>query len=120
MTRRVEAGHRSPLLAALIGLCLVVLAGLPATAARHAAAGSRDAVVAAVADVAVTARTVSDRLSPAHRSAQHRHIPANGSLPAAVLVALLLAHRVRRNSSISTAVRPALLLAAGRGPPALS
>jgi hypothetical protein len=112
--------RRSRLTTGALGLCLVVLAGLPAAGARHAGRDAGEVAVAAVADVAVAARAASDRLSPAHRSAQHRQLPATGSLPAAVLVALLLVHRVRRNAGVGSAVRPALLRAAGRGPPVLS
>jgi hypothetical protein len=114
-----NASRRSPLLTGVVGLCLIVVAGLPAAAGRHVATGTRDAVVAAVADVAVAARTGPDRLATAHRSGPAHHAPPSAALPA-VLVAFLLAARARRDRVVGTTPRIQLLRAAGRGPPVTS
>ena len=113
-------GTRSPLLAALVGFCLIVLAGLSASPAHHAAARSADAVAAAAGDVAVSARLVADRLPAAQRVDVHRHVPPSVSLPAGLLVALLLALRVRHARSAATGPLAYPLVAAGRGPPVTS
>jgi enoyl-CoA hydratase/carnithine racemase len=120
MGRAANVSRRSPLLTGLVGLCLIVLAGLPATATRHTALGAADAVVAAIADVDAAARTVPERLAPAHRSGLDRHLPASAALPAAAVLAFLLAARGRRDDTVSTTPRPQLLRAAGRGPPVIS
>ena len=127
--RTVTAGavrnRRSALLAALVSLCLLTLTGPVASAGRHTAAGTGDAIAAAVADVAVAdvavaVRTQPERLASAHRAAHHRQIPTNAALPVAVLVAFLLAARAGRRRRTNGSPQSRLLATAGRGPPVTS
>ena len=110
----------SRLLAAVIALGLLALAGLPAAAGRHATTTHRTAIVAAVGDAAVVVRTAPQRLTAAHRlTVDHVGTPS-GTLPAAVLLAFLLALRVVRSRATKAAGQPLPRLAAGRGPPVTS
>jgi hypothetical protein len=112
--------RRSPLLAALLCLFLIGLAGPVKSASHQLIAGSGEAVLAATADTAVTARTTAERLSPVHRSSPLRHLPVSASLPAAVLLAFLLALRAARRRALGTAPQLRLATTAGRGPPVTS
>ena len=115
---RDGAGSRLPrLLVALLGLFLIGLAGLSATSSRPAAHAQRDIVVAAAGDAAVMVRTSTHRLTAAARPSADRLVPPSGTLPAAVLVAFLLALRVRRSRGEALAGQPQALVIAGRGPP---
>jgi hypothetical protein len=118
MRRAAVLSRRSPLLTGLIGLCLVVLAGLPAAASRHAEARAGAAVVSATADLAVAARITPHHLSRVPRLAD-RELPSGSTLGAVAIVAFLLAVRGRREV-VGRTPRPALLRAAGRGPPVTS
>ncbi|MDT7536817.1 MAG: hypothetical protein QOI82_402 [Actinomycetota bacterium] len=119
MRRAADVSRRSPLLTALLGLCLIVLAGLPTAATRHVEARAGDAVVAAVTDLAVAARsTPQHHLSRTHR-ALDRQLPSGSALPIAALVAFLLAVQGRRDA-VGVIPRPHLLRASGRGPPVTS
>jgi hypothetical protein len=117
---RLNGSRRSRLLAVLVSLCLVGLAGPAAAASQHLTAGRGDAILAASADVTLVARALPERLTPANRTSLDRNAPAGAALPAAVLVAFLLALRVGRRRVIGTTPRTALLVVAGRGPPVIS
>jgi hypothetical protein len=112
--------RRSRLLAAVLGLFLLGLAGPATAASQHVIAGRADAILAATADVAVTARALPERLSPVHRTSLERDLPSGAALPAAVLVAFLLAVHVGRRRPVLAATQTRLLTAAGRGPPRTS
>jgi hypothetical protein len=117
----VRGTTRAPrLLAAVIALGLLALAGLPAAAGRYATETHRTVIVAAVGDAVVVARTAPQRLTAVHRLTVDRLGTPSGTLPAAVLLAFLLALRVMRNRATGAAGQAIPRIAAGRGPPVTS
>ena len=109
--------RRSALLATLVSLCLLALAGPAAPRGQHVGVRGGDAIAATVADAAVAVRTLPERLTTAHRAASHHNVPMTAALPAAVLVAFLLAVRVARRRGVGNTPQSRLLATAVRGPP---